>query len=753
MRKIIWTCWFQGLDDAPALVRACIASWRDRNPGWDLRCLDADTVGRYVDLADHVDLDRQQITAASLSDILRVLLLHQYGGIWVDATTYCNTPLDEWIGPAVQTGFFAFARPGGDRELASWFLAARPGNRLLAAWAGRASAYWRDRPSTQDYFWLHHQFGELIAIDPVAFADWQATPRISADGPHSVQSAGFASDFDTVRTEVDWSAPVFKLTYRYDAAQLGGNSLLARLLGPATEGAPAAPLSEPAPALPIAHLRVGTENLGDHIQIIAGERMLARAGLAPRQWVDRDDEIANPPPMGRSGILLNGWFKTNPAQWPPHPDLVPIYLGFHIRLFQSPSLIGPAAIAHYQAQGPIGCRDRHTLALLRGHGVEAFLSHCLTLTYPRRLPDPAGQTEVFVVSRDERLCDDLPDDLGPYTFINHYSGDDDFAANMVRAQALLDTYRDRARLIVTTLLHCALPAIAMGIPVVVFYPPNEGAAHTSDRERFSSLADVVRVHDLADARLVDWRGACPDVGEIKLALIDRFFAMAARWGAVQTPRIGKIAPSSVLPVPDAGTTYSYVNDPERLARLARAGAPDRQKWGVPSSYNPQWAARAELAATVIADGERVLEVGVGGGAFRDLIAGRCTWLGTDLQPVLPGVQALNLECDPLPAGSWDAVVMLGVLEYIHDTPGVLAKLFRHSPKLVMTYCLPRDGDVVPVRRGRGWVSDLTLVDLHNHAAQAGFTLVQTTPFNSADDFDQMMLVFTRNVSSPNASLP
>jgi hypothetical protein len=748
LRKIIWTCWFQGWENAPELVCACITSWRDRNPGWDVRCLDASTIGRYINLAEHVDLARQQITAASLSDILRVLLLHEYGGVWVDATTFCNTPLDEWIYPATQTGFFAFSRPAEDRELASWFLAVRPGNRLLARWAARAIDYWRVRSSTQDYFWLHHQFGELIAVDPIAFADWHATPRVSADGPHSIQAVGFSSDFDKVKAHIDWSAPVFKLTYRYQAGALNENSTLVRLLQLQTSagqpGPAVAPSQEPPPpSLPIAQLRVGTENLGDHLQIIAGERMLARAGLAPAIAVDRDDEIANPPGAGKFGILLNGWFKTNPAQWPPHPDYVPVYLGFHIRLFQAPSLAGEEAVSHYQTWGPVGCRDRYTLSLLRGQGVEAFLSHCLTLTFPRRLPDSRKQCEVFVVSRDRRLCDHLPPDIGPYTFVSHYSGDGDFAANMDRARNLLETYRDRACLIVTTLLHCALPAIAMGIPVVVFYPPNEGAACQSDRERFSSLADIVRVHDLSEASLVDWHGSSPDIGEIKLALIDRFFVMAQRWGGIRTPTLSGIAPSSTLPVPDHNTRYSYFNDPERLQRLASAAAPDRQKWGAASSYRPEGAERAALAATFIADGDRILELGTGAGAFRDLVVGRCEWFGTDLQPVLPEVQALNLECDQLPPGNWDVIVMLGVLEYIHRSTEVLTKIFHSCSKLVMTYCLSRSGDFGEVRSSRGWVNDISIDEIKSCATQGGFTLDHVVPFNSADDFEQNVLVFSR----------
>ncbi len=743
MQKTIWCCWFQGLATAPELVRKCVQSWRDFNPGWEVRCLDADTIARYVDLGAHVELAHQTITAASLSDILRVILLHEYGGVWVDATCLCNAPLDGWLGQAAQTGFFAFARPAADRELASWFLAAQPGNALLAKWAARALAYWQGREATKDYFWLHHQFAELIEIDPEAHAQWTATPQISADGPHSVQAAGLYDDYALARHHVDWSAPVFKLTHRLEEDRLEQHTLLGHILADHADVQqdPVSIAARPA-AFASAQLCVGTENLGDHIQIIAGERMLAKLGISSTRFVDRDDEIANPP-VDPTAILLNGWFKTNPAQWPPHPDFDPIYLGFHIRLSQSPSLIGPDALDHYRQHGPIGCRDRYTLSLLRRHGVDAFLSNCLTLCFPRRIPAPLQQSEVFVVSRDNRLLDYLPDSLGPTNFISHYSGSGDFVANMAQAEALLATYRDRARLIVTTMLHCALPAIAMGIPVVVFYPPNEAAARQSDRERFSSLADIVRVFELSEMDLVDWRGHCPDIGNIKLALIDSLADMATRWGALQTPRIIGWAPASALPVPGAMDDYDYCNDPERFARLAESKLPDRLKWGSHSSYRPEWAARGGLAAGFVADGETVLEIGAGIGSFRDLIVSRCPYTGTDLQPVDPAFLRLDLEKDPMPVGRWDVVVMLGVLEYIHDPAAALAKISATTPKLVMSYCCAIGDDYIDARRRRGWVSDLDEVELARQVTRSGFEIIDAVQFNDAKDFRQNIFLLRR----------
>ncbi len=35
MRKIIWCCWFQGMEAAPHLVGSCLHSWEQRNPGWE----------------------------------------------------------------------------------------------------------------------------------------------------------------------------------------------------------------------------------------------------------------------------------------------------------------------------------------------------------------------------------------------------------------------------------------------------------------------------------------------------------------------------------------------------------------------------------------------------------------------------------------------------------------------------------------------------------------------------------------------
>ncbi len=449
------------------------------NPDWDFRCLDADAIGLYLDVHDLIDLEHQTVTSASLSDIIRIALLHEFGGVWVDATLFCNQPLDEWLPFSAATGFFAFSNPAPDRLLASWFLATANDNCLVAKWAAETYRYWQGRHSSDDYFWFHHLFGKLYNLDDKARAAWDLVPKISAGGPHSLQfnlSAG--------KCKIDLSAPVYKLSHRIDPMGIEPGAPLYRLFHANSSWKAKSEGCQDANEMPCPQvhgqpmrfvgLKVSTENLGDHIQILAADRLLSRVGINTEFRVDRDSEIASASSLdalaGPVGMLVNGWFKTNSVEWPPHPNICPIYIGFHIRLFQSPSLVGEKALEHYKRHGPIGCRDNYTLALLNSHNVEAFHSNCLTILLPKRLPNPDRHKEIFVVSRDERIMGYLPAYLKPVTFIKHYSGSFDFDTNISIARELLEKYQKRARIIVTTLLHCALPAIAMGIPVIVFVP-------------------------------------------------------------------------------------------------------------------------------------------------------------------------------------------------------------------------------------------------------------------------------------------
>jgi hypothetical protein len=219
--KTIWCLWFQGWANAPDLVKACGASWRQHNPDWAIHCLSRDTLGAWLEPSPGLEaILAKNLPMEALSDVLRIELLSRFGGVWVDSTVYCLRPLDGWIHHAMPRGFFAFNRPTPDRMLSTWFLAAERGSHVIDAWRQKTFAYWKERQERDHYFWFHSLFEQVYASDVEFRAIWDATPKLSADGPHcfapyEAQLFKPVSDFDRLVVETA-QTPVLKLTHKID---------------------------------------------------------------------------------------------------------------------------------------------------------------------------------------------------------------------------------------------------------------------------------------------------------------------------------------------------------------------------------------------------------------------------------------------------------------------------------------------------------------------------------------------------------
>jgi hypothetical protein len=210
--RLLWSYWKQGEDAAPDLVKHCIDSWRILNPGWDVRILDPTSVPHFTPM----DGVPESMRVQHYADVLRLRLLDEYGGVWVDATTRCAKPLDHWLPPLMQSGFFAFSRPGPDREIASWFLASEPGGTLIRAWRRAADAYWLGVSRADNYYWLHYLFEWVTLKNREAGGLWVDTPHISADAPLHVQRClRLGYDATRIRDSTGLEAiPIHKLNWR-----------------------------------------------------------------------------------------------------------------------------------------------------------------------------------------------------------------------------------------------------------------------------------------------------------------------------------------------------------------------------------------------------------------------------------------------------------------------------------------------------------------------------------------------------------
>ena len=205
------------------------------------------------------------------------------------------------------------------------------------------------------------------------------------------------------------------------------------------------------------------------------------------------------------GLIMNGWFLHRPFRWPPHPRFRPLLTSFHLDAFRprrnpwrrtaADALLSERGAEWLRGQGTIGARDPATQRWLRQRGIDSEYSGCLSLTLQR--PDvPKGELIV--------ACD-LPEPLLAHLArrtrhepiaVSHVDvATCGTAARMAKAEALLALYAS-AKAVVTTRLHCALPCLAMGTPVLFIPNPRE----RDRQEPALMLAHCAEARDFLAAR-------------------------------------------------------------------------------------------------------------------------------------------------------------------------------------------------------------------------------------------------------------
>ena len=95
-KRYAWSCWWQGMEEAPDLIKACINSQKKYLPKEaELIIITRDNYCDYVDFPQWL-LDKAEdgrVTLTTFSDVIRASLLYKYGGIWLDSTILLTEPL------------------------------------------------------------------------------------------------------------------------------------------------------------------------------------------------------------------------------------------------------------------------------------------------------------------------------------------------------------------------------------------------------------------------------------------------------------------------------------------------------------------------------------------------------------------------------------------------------------------------------------------------------------------------------------
>lgn len=182
--KKIWVYWAQGFDHAPNLVKFCVQSVIDKmgSIGYEVVLLSDNNILDYVSFPNYI-LERYRagsITPAFFSDLLRLNLLIQHGGVWLDATVLCSdTHIPSYM---LESDLFLFCTtPSENRiiptQIESFFICASSNNEMLIMCRELLYLYLKQHNDIADYFLIYEMFQLTIESFPEEWAKVIYYPR------------------------------------------------------------------------------------------------------------------------------------------------------------------------------------------------------------------------------------------------------------------------------------------------------------------------------------------------------------------------------------------------------------------------------------------------------------------------------------------------------------------------------------------------------------------------------------------------
>lgn len=219
----IWICWFQGMENAPKLVKKCYESVNKNLRSKEIILITSENMNQYIQFPDYI-LEKWKegvITHTHLTDLLRLELLINYGGMWLDATVFCSRPEEEIPDYYFDSDLFFYQclKPGRDGHstyLSSWLMSAKTNNKILMATRKLCYEYWKGNSKMDDYYLLHDFLS--IVLDKYE-DDWKGVIPVDNATPHILLLRLFSRYDERLWQAVKAQTPFHKLSYKFKAGQ------------------------------------------------------------------------------------------------------------------------------------------------------------------------------------------------------------------------------------------------------------------------------------------------------------------------------------------------------------------------------------------------------------------------------------------------------------------------------------------------------------------------------------------------------
>lgn len=211
----IWVFWYQGESTMPPLIKTCYDSICKNANGRKVILLSKDNFEEYVHLPKYI-LEKVQkgfISYTHLSDLIRVSLLYNYGGTWMDATLLTIAPIDNSKMDPVFGTIKIHPRSIGtisDYRWTSFYMFCQPHSLAMKCFRDVMFAFLKKNKTMLDYFFIDYTF-ELL------YQKNQYFKKIVDDNPYTNEHIFDCRLNDTYhgQFENEWAdTHVFKLNRR-----------------------------------------------------------------------------------------------------------------------------------------------------------------------------------------------------------------------------------------------------------------------------------------------------------------------------------------------------------------------------------------------------------------------------------------------------------------------------------------------------------------------------------------------------------
>ena len=236
-------------------------------------------------------------------------------------------------------------------------------------------------------------------------------------------------------------------------------------------------------------------NLGDHIQILTVDYLYRDMGVCADDivYIDKDalqHYDGEPVFLPVSMPLID--YKEHGIAGMFSPKITPIFMG----LTMAKDELLPEEIAYLMMHEPIGCRDERTFDTLTNAGVRAYLSGCLTVALPTRNENSEKQRTIFIIDPTVGVKRYIPQIISEDAVSSTHLYYEKINNPTLMAEERFNRYQNEARLVITSLLHCSVPCMAMGIPVVL--------AKDVVSYRFGWLEALLQIYTPPEYASINW---------------------------------------------------------------------------------------------------------------------------------------------------------------------------------------------------------------------------------------------------------